>query len=62
MRNLPNFSSSNFPKVRLGALLLGQTWEVAASLIAKLGSCHLRKYPWDVATWDNAYEIVPNIK
>ena len=55
-----NFSSGNFPKVRLGrALWLGQTLEVSALEITHLGSwhlgnyhlesCHLEKYPWGVA-------------
>ena len=31
----------------------GQTWEVAVWEIAHLGSCHLRKYPWEVALGNN---------
>ena len=31
----------------------GQTWEVAAWEIAHLGSCHLRKYPWEVTLGNN---------
>ena len=31
------------------ALRLGQTLEVAALEITHLGSCHLGKYPWEVA-------------
>ena len=31
------------------ALRLGQTWNVAAWEFAQLGSCHLGKYPWEVA-------------
>ena len=34
------------------ALLLGHSWEVAAWVIAHLGSCHMGKYPWEVATWE----------
>ena len=29
--------------------------------IAHLGSCHLEKNPWEVATWENAFWKVPNI-
>ena len=34
------------------ASLLGYTWEEVAWDIAQLGSCHLGKYPWKVATWE----------
>ena len=34
------------------SLRLGQTWEVAVWEIPHLGSCHLGKYPWQVAIWD----------
>ena len=34
------------------ALRLGQTFEVVALEIAQLGSCHLGKYPWEVASWE----------
>ena len=27
--------------------------KVAAWEIARLGSCHLGKYPWEVATWES---------
>ena len=38
-----------------------QIWEVAAWEIAQMGSCHLRKFPWEVATWEKAFVKVPNI-
>ena len=44
------------------ALRLGQTWSAAAWEIAHLGSCHLGKYPWEVATWINAFGKVPIIQ
>ena len=67
---LYNLPSGIFPKVRLGrlrrrrlhwgrALLLGQTWEVAALKIANLGSCRLRKYLWGVAAWENTFGELP---
>ena len=31
------------------ALCSGQTWKVAAWEFAQLRSCHLGKYPWEVA-------------
>jgi len=39
---------------------LGQTWEVAAWKIAHLGSCHIGKYPWEVAVCKKAFGKVPN--
>mgnify|MGYP000929313377 CR=1 FL=1 len=42
-------------------LRLGQTWEVAAWEIAHLGSCHLGKYPWEVATWEKSFGKLPII-
>ena len=36
------------------------TWEVVIREIAHLGSCHLEKYPWEVATWESAFGKVPN--
>ena len=36
-------------------------WEVVAWEIAHLGSCHLGKYPWEVAAWEKAFGKVPNI-
>jgi len=30
-------------------------------VIARLGSCHSRKYPWEVAAWEEAIGKVPNI-
>ena len=44
------------------ALRLGQTWEVAAWEIAHLGSCHLGKYRWEVATWEKSFGKLPNIE
>ena len=41
------------------ALRLGQTWEVAAWKIEHLGSCHLEKYPWKVATGEKSFGKVP---
>ena len=38
------------------ALRLRHTWDVAACEIAHLGSCHLGKYPWEVATWEKSFE------
>jgi len=32
--------------------MLSQIWEVAAWEITHLGSCHLGKYPWEVAAWE----------
>ena len=43
------------------ALWLGQTWEVAAWEIARLGSFYLGKYPWEVATWEKYFGKVPNV-
>ena len=44
------------------ALLLGHSWEVAAWVIAHLGSCHMGKYPWEVAAWEKkAFGKIPNI-
>ena len=37
------------------ALRLGQTWEVASWEILHLGSCHLGKYPWEVAGWKRPF-------
>ena len=48
--------------LRLGRMGQGQTWEVAALEIAQLGSCHLGKYPWEVADWEKAFGKVPNIE
>ena len=42
-------------------LRLGHTWEVAAWKIEHLGSYHLRKYPWEVATWEKLFGKVTNI-
>ena len=27
----------------------------------RLGSCHMGKYPWEVAAWENAFGKVPKI-
>ena len=37
-------------------------WAVVAWEIAHLGSCHLGKYPWEVAVWENVFGKVPNIE
>ena len=42
-------------------LRLGKTWEVAAWEITHLASCHLGKYPWEIATWEKSFGKVPNI-
>ena len=34
---------------------------VASSEIAHLGSCHLGKYPWEIAIWEEFFGKVPNI-
>ena len=55
------------PKFFLGTLLggralrLGQTRKVATYENARLGSCHLGKYPWEVAFWKKSSGKVPNI-
>ena len=36
-------------------------WEVVAWEIAHFESCHLGKYPLEVATWEKAFGKVPNI-
>ena len=43
------------------ALQLGQNWVVAAWEIPHLGSHHLGKYPWEVATFKKSFGKVPNI-
>ena len=43
------------------ALRLRHTWEVADYEIGYLGSCHLGKYPWEVALWEISFGKVPNI-
>jgi len=39
-------------------LRLGQTWEFAAWEIAHLVSCHLGKYPWEVAFGKRLWESI----
>ena len=41
-------------------LWLGHTLEVATWEIAHLGSCHLGKYPLEVASLENAFGKVPD--
>ena len=48
-------------RLRGWALQLWQTWEVTAWEIGHLGSFHLRKYPWEAATWKKSIEKVSNI-
>ena len=36
-------------------------WAVVAWEIAHLGSCHLGKYPWEVAAWEKDFGKVPDI-
>ena len=43
------------------ALRLGQTREVNAWEPTQLGSYHLGKYPWEVATGEKSFGKVPNI-
>jgi len=33
------------------------TDKVASWKIAQLRSCHMEKYPWEVATWETAFVI-----
>ena len=44
------FFQGRFPKYQF------PKWE-----ITHFGSCHLGKYPWEVAAWENAFEKVPKI-
>ena len=48
-------------QARVRALRLGQALEAAAWKIANLVSCHLIKYPLEVAAWENAFEKVIEI-
>ena len=47
--------SATIKQARGRELRLGQTRQVAARLIAHLGSCHLGKYSWEIAAWENAF-------
>ena len=38
------------------ALRLGKTWE-----LSHLRSCHLGKYPWEVAAWEKFFGKEPNV-
>ena len=42
------------------ATAIGQPWEVAAWNIVQLGSCHMGKYPGEVATWGKTFWKVSN--
>ena len=46
-----------------GKLLLGKWHRIGKLPPVKipLGSCHLGKYPWEVATWEKAFEKLPNM-
>ena len=44
------------------ALQLGQTWQVSALEISHLGSCHLGKYPWEVALGKHPWEVAQGKK
>ena len=39
----------------------GTDLEMAAREISHFGSCHLGKYPWEVASWEKSFGKVPNI-
>ena len=66
-----NFPCGNFPNVRSGllwrhrlqnrigkrALRQGQTWEIATSEIAYLGSHFLGKYPWEVIAHESTLHL-----
>ena len=56
MRNFPNGKLPMWGQ----ALPLGQTSKVAAWEIAQLGSCHLRKFSWEVAAWEKSVGKEPN--
>ena len=43
------------------ALRLGQTWEIPTCKIGHFGTCHLGKYPWEVAAWEIAFGKGSNI-
>ena len=43
------------------ALCSEKTWKVPAWEFSQLRSCHLGKYPWEVAAWGKALGKVPNI-
>ena len=47
--------------VRPGEGFLALSHSYLNITIAHLGSCHLGKYPWEVATWEKAFGEVLNI-